>query len=136
MRNLEAELKGEYLYAEQLSGEKKGFTLPFSTPWSVDTGLKYTFFGRRQGQEGYLTFNVHVVGDQNNIVPPDKPTKGYCTINMSAGKEFALKSCSLRIGINAENLLNRRYYDHTSYYRLIDVPEPGRNVAVMVGLDF
>ena len=136
MRNLEAKLKGEYLYAEQLSGEKKGFTLPFSTPWSVDTGFKYTFFTRHQGQEGYLAFNVHVVGDQNNIVPPEKSTKGYCTINMAAGKEFALKGCSLRVGINAENLLNRRYYDHTSYYRLIDVPEPGRNVAVMVGLDF
>ena len=42
-RHWEAELKGEYLYAEQLSGEKKGYTLPFSTPWSVDAALKYSF---------------------------------------------------------------------------------------------
>jgi iron complex outermembrane receptor protein len=55
---------------------------------------------------------------------------------MTAGKEFKFDKCTLKIGINAENLLNRKYYDHTSYYRLIDVPEPGRNVAVMVGLDF
>ncbi len=55
---------------------------------------------------------------------------------MSAGKDFAFGERTLRISLNAENLLNRRYYDHTSYYRLIDVPEPGRNIALMVGFDF
>ena len=40
------------------------------------------------------------------------------------------------MALHADNLLNRRYYDHTSYYRLIDVPEPGRNVSLMVGLEF
>lgn len=83
-----------------------------------------------------MSLSGHVVGAQNDIVPPEKPTPGYFTLNMTAGKEFMFDKCTLKIGINAENLLNRKYYDHTSYYRLIDVPEPGRNVAVMVGLDF
>ena len=42
----------------------------------------------------------------------------------------------LNVALHADNLLNRRYYDHTSYYRLIDVPEPGRNISVKVGLEF
>ena len=42
----------------------------------------------------------------------------------------------LKVVIHADNLLNRRYYDHTSYYRLIDVPEPGRNFSLMAGLEF
>ncbi|HEY9551607.1 MAG TPA: TonB-dependent receptor, partial [Prevotella sp.] len=136
LRCLEAELKGEYLYAEQLSGEKKGFTLPFSTPWSADCGLKYSFMANKPGQAGYVALNVHVVGSQNNIVPPENPTKGYYTVNMTLGKDFTFKGCAIHVNVSAENLLNRRYYDHTSYYRLIDVPEPGRNLAVMIGLDF
>ena len=34
---LKLDADGEYLYARQLSGEKKGYGLPFSTPWSAGT---------------------------------------------------------------------------------------------------
>ena len=115
-RHWETELKGEYLYAEQLSGDKKGYALPFSTPW---VGL-----------------NVHIVGAQHEIVPPEKPTDGHWTLNLSAGKQISLGKNKLNIALHADNLLNQKYYDHTSYYRLIDVPEPGRNVSMMVGLEF
>jgi iron complex outermembrane receptor protein len=129
----EAELKGEYLHSEQRSGEKKGYTLPFSTPWSVDAGIKYAFQWKG---EGFAGLNIHVVGTQNEIVPPEKPTDGHWTLNASAGKHFAWGKNTIKVALHADNLLNKRYYDHTSYYRLIDVPEPGRNFSLMVGLDF
>ena len=125
--------QGEFLYARQKSGEKKGYTLPFSTPWSMDVGGKYRF--DHQG-EGFVGLNAHIVGSQHEIVPPEKPTDGYWTLNLSAGKYFHLSRATLNVAIHADNLLNRRYYDHTSYYRLIDVPEPGRNVSVKVGVEF
>ena len=130
----QAHLQGEYLYARQQSGEKKGYTLPFSTPWSADAGVKYLF--ERKG-EGFIGLNVHIVGQQDEIVPPEKPTDGYWTLNLSAGKTFSLKGgTALNVAMRADNLLDRRYYDHTSYYRLIDVPEPGRNVALKVEIEF
>ena len=132
-KHWEMELKGDYLYAEQLSGEKKGYTLPFSTPWSMDAGLKYLFDWKAKG---FVSMNAHIVGAQNEIVPPEKPTKGHWTLNASAGKQFAMGEKILKIAFHADNLLNKRYYDHTSYYRLIDVPEPGRNFALMIGLEF
>ena len=129
----EAELKGEYLYARQRSGEKKGYSLPFSTPWSADAGAKYKFQWRG---DGFVGLDLHLVGDQHEIVPPEKPTDGYWTLNLSAGKQFPLNSRTrLRLSLHADNLLNKRYYDHTSYYRLIDVPEPGFNMALMVGVE-
>jgi len=129
----DAHVQGEYLYAEQKSGEKKGYTLPFSTPWSVDAGVKYSFDLKGKG---FVGLNAHIVGAQNEIVPPEKPTDGYWTLNLSAGKTFPLKKTTLNVAFHADNLLNHRYYDHTSYYRLIDVPEPGRNCSLMVGLEF
>lgn len=132
---LEAEAKGEYLHAEQQSGDKKGYTLPFSTPWSADLGLKYTFV-RRHEQEGFVALNLHVVGDQNEIVPPEKPTPGYYTLSMTAGKKITFKDYSISISLNADNLLDRKYYDHTSYYRLMNIPEPGRNAALMIAVNF
>ena len=132
-RHFDAELKGEYLYAEQLSGEKKGYTLPFSTPWSADAGLKYSH--KRHG-EGSVGLNVHIVGKQDNIVPPEKPTDGYWTLNLSASHRFHFAGSSISLSLHADNLLNKRYYDHTSYYRLIDVPEAGRNFSIMAGWEF
>ncbi|MCR4603148.1 MAG: TonB-dependent receptor [Prevotella sp.] len=130
----EAHAQGEYLYARQRSGEKKGYTLPFTTPWSTDWGVKYSFGSTPE--PGFVSLNAHIVGKQSEIVPPEKPTDGYWTLNLALGKSFRLGRTKLHATLHADNLLDRRYYDHTSYYRLIDVPEPGRNVSAMVGLEF
>lgn len=132
-KHWEMELKGEYLYARQLSGDKKGYGLPFSPPWSADAEVRYLYNWKG---DGYVGISVHVAGAQKEIVPPEKPTDGYWTLNASAGKNFILGKSTLKLAINANNLLNKRYYDHTSYYRLIDVPEPGFNMTFMLGVDF
>ncbi|SFW21969.1 iron complex outermembrane recepter protein [Prevotellaceae bacterium HUN156] len=131
----QAHAQGEYLYARQQSGEKKGYTLPFSTPWSVDLGVKYSLSSTHHSP---LTIGLtaHVVGKQDEIVPPEKPTDGFWTLNFAAGKDFKLHHTTLHVVLHADNLLDKRYYDHTSYYRLIDVPEPGRNLSMMVGVEF
>ena len=127
----EAGLKGEYLHARQQSGPKKGYALPFSTPWSADADVKFA-----PTHNTYVALNAHVVGAQHDIVPPEKPTDGYWTLNASCGHHFHVGKTVLKASLQASNLLDRRYYDHTSYYRLIDVPEPGRNFSLMVGVDF
>ena len=136
LRRLEAVVKGEYLYAEQLSGNKKGYTLPFSPPWSADVELKYTFGSGEDGETGFISAAYRTVGNQHEIVPPEKSTAGYSILNLSAGKVFAWKECRLRLNLQALNLLGKKYYDHTSYYRQIDVPEPGRNFSLLIGFDF
>ena len=128
---LEIEARGEYLYARQMSGAKKGYTLPFCPPWRAAFDLRYTF-----AEDGFVLAGLRVAGRQDEIVPPEKPTEGWYTINLSAGKSFSVGSVLLKTGIQVENLLNRRYYDHTSYYRLIGVPEPGINASLMLGLEF
>jgi len=127
----EAEIRGEYLYSRQMSGDKKGYALPFSPPWAGDLIVKYTFL-----TDGYLSLDVRVAGRQDDIVPPEKPTDGYCTLNLATGKEFQAGDMRFKVGLQVENLLNRRYYDHTSYYRLIGIPEPGMNAALLVGIEF
>lgn len=135
-QNFEAALQGEYLYAEQLSGDKKGYTLPFSPPWSVLFGLKYLPRTKWSGVNGFLSVHYKIVGDQNEIVPPEKKTKGYRTFDMLAGRVFVWKDYRLKVNLQGQNLLNKKYYDHTNYYRLIDVPEPGRNFSMMIGFEF
>ena len=83
LRRLEAVVKGEYLYAEQLSGNKKGYTLPFSPPWSADVELKYTFGSGEDGETGFISAAYRTVGNQHEIVPPEKSTAGYSILNLT-----------------------------------------------------
>ena len=127
---------GEYLYARQLSGEKKGYGLPFSTPWSARTELRYLLPTQDPAKSGFVALEWQVVGSQNRIVPPEEKTKGHQLLDVSIGKNFKFGDNRMELTLRGENLLGKRYYDHTSYYRLIGVPEPGRNFSAMVAWKF
>jgi iron complex outermembrane receptor protein len=127
---LTAVVDAEYVYSVQLSGAKKGFTLPFSPPLAVISGLKYT--PGSKGVFGHPNFGIDfkLVATQNNIVPPEKKTSGYGLINLIAGTEIKTGELSFQLNVQAHNMLNTKYYDHTSFYRLIAVPGQGRNVVI------
>lgn len=133
---LKLDADGEYLYAHQLSGEKKGYGLPFSTPWSARAELRYLLLAQNPAKSGFVALEWQVVGTQDIIVPPEEKTKGHQLLNASIGKKFKLGKNQLEITLRGENLLGKRYYDHTSYYRLMGVPEPGRNFSAMVSWNF
>lgn len=133
---LKLDADGEYLYARQLSGEKKGYGLPFSTPWSARAELRYLLPAQNTAKSGFVALEWQVVGTQDIIVPPEEKTKGHQLLNASIGKKFKLGENQLEITLRGENLLGKRYYDHTSYYRLMGVPEPGRNFSAMVSWNF
>ena len=133
---LRLDADGEYLYARQLSGEKKGYGLPFSTPWSARAELRYLLPAQDPAKSGFVALEWQVVGTQDRIVPPEEKTKGHQLLNASIGKKFKIGGNQLELTLRGENLLGKRYYDHTSYYRLIGVPEPGRNFSAMVSWMF
>lgn len=128
--------EGEYLHAQQLSGSKRGYSLPYSTPWSVRAEVRYILSKSNADNNDYVAIEWQVVGTQTRIVPPEEVTKGHQLLNASLGKEWVLGKNKIDLVVRGENLFDKRYYDHTSYYRLIGVPEPGRNLSVMLSYKF
>lgn len=135
-KSLQLGIMGEYVYSEQLSGEKKGFTLPFSPPASAILNIKYQKQKVKCIENAYLSFDYRLTAPQNNIVPPEEITKGYQVINIGLGGEVKLKNQPVSITLQVQNLLNNKYFNHTSYYRLINVPEPGRNFILNISIPF
>lgn len=136
LRHFDLEADGQYLYVRQLSGEKKGYSLPYSTPWSALMKLRYSLPANDEDGSSFMAVECRVVGAQNEVVPPEEPTPGHWLLGASAGKSFHLGGSMLRVTLRCENILNKRYYDHTNYYRLIGVPEPGRNFSLMAAWSF
>lgn len=136
METLGAELLGEYLYAKQLSGKKKGYTLPFSPPASALLNLTWSPKLNKSFTENYFSVDYRITAAQNNTVPPEKKTPGYGLINVQAGTKVNLYHQPIMISLQAQNLLNTKYLNHTSFYRLIELPEAGRNIVLSLKVPF
>lgn len=128
--NLSADV--EYIYSIQLSGLKKGYTLPFSPPLTSNIGFNYTPKTMGFFDQPVVGIDLRLVAAQNNIVPPEKKTAGYGLINLNAGTGLKVGKLDMQLNMQFNNVLNTRYYDHTSFYRLIEVPGQGRNFIITI----
>ncbi|MGQ1947047.1 TonB-dependent receptor [Geofilum sp. OHC36d9] len=126
---------GEYLYSEQMNGDKKGFTLPWSPPATALFNLKYLPYTGRHFSETYISLDYKLTAPQNRIVPPEEKTDGYQLLNLSAGSTLG-PSGRTSINMQIQNIFNTKYFDHTDVYRLINAPRPGTNVIINIKTTF
>lgn len=66
----------------------------------------------------------------------ERETPAYSLIHASAGMQLSMLHQELYLNIGARNLLNTSYLNHLSRYRLINVPEQGRNVILSIKWSF
>jgi iron complex outermembrane receptor protein len=128
--NLAADL--EYIYSIQLSGKKRGYTLPFSPPLTINTELEFAPESTGFLKKPVVAIHLKAVGNQNNIVPPERTTPGYVTVNMRGGFEVQILKQTINFSAQLVNIFNTVYYDHNSFYRIIGIPGTGRNMIVNV----
>jgi len=128
----------EYVYSRQTSGPKEGFTIPFSPPLIGMLSANYTLGNWSLFKDVNLNADLRIAAAQTDIVPPEEITEGYQMLNLAVMSKLNLfnsqKPALLRVKLN--NVFDTAYYDHTSFYRLIDVPEAGRNLSVSLTLPF
>lgn len=129
------EILAEYLYSEQLSGKKKGYTLPFSPPASVLFGINYTPEIKNL-RDTYFSLDYRYTAAQNQIVPPEKKTASSSIFNLALGTKIKTGKQDFTVGLQVQNLFNTNYLNHTSFYRLIELPEASRNIILSVKVPF
>jgi iron complex outermembrane receptor protein len=57
-------------------------------------------------------------------------------VNIGASATLQAGKQPFELNIQLNNALNTKYYDHTSFYRLIEVPGQGRNLVVTLEIPF
>lgn len=136
LKSWKAGLAAEYLYSKQLSGAKRGYGLPFAPPPSALVSLGYERQWEGPLTSAYFTIDYRLSASQNRIVPPERPTPAYQVFNFSAGGSLKVGQQLMNVSLQVQNVLNTRYLNHTSFYRLIGLPEAGRNVILAVKIPF
>ena len=135
-KNLTVNVTGEYVYSLQLSGDKEGYTLPFSPPASALTNLSWTPHLSDKLKNTSFSIDWRVAAAQNNIVPPERKTPGYQIFGLKAGTQIKIKKQPIECSLQVQNIFNKKYMMHTSFYRLIGLPEAGRNIILSINIPF
>lgn len=127
--NVFVEGGGDYVY---LRNNENSQPLPFTPPASVFLKTKI-YYNRSTGNRGFDHFRFEVTGrhvlSQNQVAINELPTPGYFLLRASMSMNYGKK---WNVLVTGQNLLNRTYLSHLSRYRLINVPEPGRNIILKI----
>jgi iron complex outermembrane recepter protein len=122
----------EYSQSVQRSGPKSGFSLPFAPPLSAILNLQINGKNFQKISSPWISLDWIGVAGQQRIVPPEEPTPGYMLLNITAGARLLVRKAPIEVILGIQNLLNTRYLEHMSYYRMINIPGPGRNVTLQL----
>ncbi|MFZ9939564.1 MAG: TonB-dependent receptor [Bacteroidia bacterium] len=132
---------GEYVWMQNVS---TGVPLPWSPPPSLWMSWNKTISrsnapanATKRTSTSYFNIDWILVAAQKRTDRNELPTPGYNLVQSQAGWSIPVDDHrTLTIRLQAQNLLNRPYLNHLSRYRLIQLPEPGRNLQVIVSLEF
>ncbi len=135
-----AELKTEYHFIDNLHvGLAADYVrtynldymlpLPLTPPPSVMADVEYTFKSKWKWlSEGYINVFVREFAGQDRVDRNERVTPGYTLVGGNAGISLSLWGQPVDMMVGVENLTNEFYLNHMSRYRLLNLPEQGRNI--------
>jgi iron complex outermembrane recepter protein len=133
-KSLHLGLTGEYVLAYDIVS---GYPLPFTPPFSseFEIGYEKEKLGRFLS-DAFVNVSFKAFAAQNLTARNELKTPGYHLINISLGTDVLFKEHPVSVRFNILNLTNNLYFNHLSRYRLLNLPEPGRNFRIDIIIPF
>lgn len=133
-RELHLKVAGEYVYNYNLN---KHLPLPFTPPLSVLGEIMYEKdLKNKKVNSFFLGLDIKYFAAQNRVDRNEKATPGYTLTHFMSGINLDLGHQEIELGLSVQNLLNVRYLNHLSRYRLLNIPEQGRNIVFSLKVPF
>ena len=74
--------------------------------------------------------------DQNNTATDETVTKGYTLLDLSIGGSIKTGKQLMSVSLSATNLLDKKYIDHLSTLKEVNLFNPGRNISLNLKIPF
>ena len=113
-----------------------GTASPFTPPISSSVTLQHKLFELKNKLNVLLEVQGNWAAAQNRVDRNEKSTPGYQTLDSKLKVEWKLRGITLESNLGVNNLFNAFYYNHTSNYRRLNLPEMGRNVFIQTLIKF
>lgn len=122
----------DWVQSRQLSGPKKGFSLPFSPSAKLNSEFIWKLNSTQNWGDPFISLQHIWSAKQSQIVPPETPTSAYHIFGLRGGFSYNQLPIPLDFNWQVHNVFNTKYFNHTSYYKMINMPEPGINISLSV----
>lgn len=125
--HLKYSFTGEYVYTYNLD---ENTPLSFSPPASMRNTITWK---KNQFQ---IHAELYSITSQNRVSKNESTTSGTNLINLGGNINISIYNTMIDISLSLRNLLNTKYYNHLSFYRKVEIPEPGRNFQLSIKIPF
>lgn len=117
----------EYVYAQDKDNNKP---IPFTPPMSVLNGLylKHPKIFSLTNIE--LSLFHRYVDAQNRVATNEKTTPSYQLFDTALAFDLPTTFGKSQLTVQVQNIFDKKYYNHLSFYRTLDIPEIGRNIRL------
>ncbi len=132
IKNLSFTYGFEYVYNINLD---TGIPLPLTPPLSMLSGVEYKIPSISSSLKNVYLFGEHrFVAAQNRVDRNERTTEGYQLLEVGLGLDLLIKKQKLEFQLSGQNLTNAFYFNHLSRYRLLNIPEQGRNISLSLNI--
>ena len=102
----------------------------------IDTELAYTNGGGSRVSYYELRLENRWVMAQDRIARNEERTPGTNLWNVAVHLHWQLAGRRVVTDLRVDNLFDRAFLNHLSFYRKLNAPEPGRNVQLVLRIPF
>ncbi len=132
--NLHLKIAMEYVWNLNLDSRRP---LPFTPPLSLLGEIRYDIpLKAERFTDAYVGLDAHLFSSQNRVDQNEKSTPGYTVFSFNTGIKFRIQNQQASLKFSIQNLFNEKYLNHLSRYRLLSLPEQGRNYVVSLNIPF
>ncbi|MGB0430109.1 MAG: TonB-dependent receptor plug domain-containing protein [Bacteroidia bacterium] len=119
----------EFIYSQNLN---TGLALPFTPPFMLNSTVEWhTHYNEHKSTIRVLA-NAEFAAAQNLVDRNEKTTPGYLIGNLLIGGNFFIGPKNISWNMRLNNMANSPYLNHLSRYRILNLPEQGRNLIMSV----
>ncbi|MFA5541250.1 MAG: TonB-dependent receptor [Bacteroidales bacterium] len=125
--NFRLTLASDYIFTHNLSDK---LPLNFSPQSKILLNLSKNI------KRIHLYIETEKIFSQYMVARNEESTKGALLFNCGYSHYLKIKKQDIHITLSINNILNKRYMNHMSFYRKIEIPEQGRNIQAIIKIPF
>jgi iron complex outermembrane recepter protein len=126
----------ETTFSSVIGKQQNGDYLPFIPAHKLNFELRAEKEKLWFMNKAFVSANSHSAFDQNDVAPDETATSGYTLFDVSTGCNIMAGKQRLVVTLSANNVFDKKYVDHLSTLKEVNMFNPGRNIAFSVSVPF
>jgi iron complex outermembrane recepter protein len=134
LRSLHLALTGQFVRGLNLEST---YSLPFTPPAQLRLDMAYEWEkAGKYFRDLYAGFQLQATARQQLTARNEPETPGFMLLNLDAGTAIRVGEQTWKIAFTVQNVFNTKYFVHLNRYRMLNLPEPGRNFMISLFIPF